>query len=594
MSGFSSVAEIILGHAISEAKRHDREQAEALHLLSGIRRWQEEQFDQKFPGASTSILDALERLRGDSFKTPTLEETLEQRLLSVFNTSDVWDLAASLLAETEEQRNLPSPNLMQPPLSGPGPNGYPLPDFSGLFEDFEDEEAIEPTDEELRASSQKRSSGDNGQPSGVDPLPFGITGPLIERIAAITGNSVVQTTSMVLNDAAAVAVFVLGATPKDLESLIQTASGLSFEMQNPVQEISLFVNEISLLQDVAAGKCATQLALALVEVGEWAASVDNEVTQSEIDRIDEIRILLRDQLGERIDTESAAIAAFEQKFARLIGMESVKTDLRKRLDFLVVNRRREKRGLKADVHRMHMAFLGNPGTGKTTVARLFGELLNDMGLLPTTKFIETDRSGLIGQYVGHSEVKTLSQIDAADGGVLFIDEAYALDDGYGDQVGFGHEATSVLVKQMEDRRERLVVILAGYTEPTSKYISMNPGMKSRIPTFINFPDYSLDELRQIAVRIATNRDLVLSDGSVDRILEAVSSEKSVDGFGNARAIENLLEGAQRNAINRTSSLGNLATEREIKTILPEDFPKAVPQVKKQFGFNPSSNNRKEE
>ena len=592
MGGFSSVAEIIFGHAISEAKRHDREQAEALHLLSGIRRWQEEQFDQKFPGASTSILHALERLRGDSFKTPTLEETLKQRLLGVLDTSDVWDLAASLLAETEEQRNPPLPSSLTPPPRPAGP--FPLPDFSGLFEDFEDEEAIEPTEEELAASKRNRSSHDNGQPSGVDPLPFGITGPLIERIAAITQNSIAQTTLMVLNDAAAVAVSVLGATPKDLESLIQGASGLSFEMQNPVPGISLFVREISLLPDVMAGKCATHLALALVEVGEWAASVDNEVTQSEIDRIDDVRLLFRDQLGERIDTESAAIAAFEQKFANLIGMESVKTDLRKRLDFLVVNRRREKRGLKADVHRMHMAFLGNPGTGKTTVARLFGELLNDMGLLPTTKFIETDRSGLIGQHVGHSEIKTLEQIDAADGGVLFIDEAYALDDGYGDQLGFGHEATSVLVKQMEDRRERLVVILAGYTEPTTKYISMNPGMKSRIPTFINFPDYSIDELHQIAVRIATNRDLVLSDGSIDRIVDAVSSEKSADGFGNARAIENMLEGAQRNSINRTSSLGNLATEREIKTILPEDIPTVVPQVKKQFGFSPSSNNRKEE
>lgn len=568
MSGFSSVAEIIFGHAISEAKRHDREQAEALHLLSGIRRWQEEQFDQKFPGASTSILNALERLRGDSFRTPILEDTLKQRLLSVLNTDDVWNLATALMAETEEQRE---PTLTSGPYM-PAPSDGRLPDLSNI-----------PVGE-----------GDGKVIETADPLPFGVTGSLIERIAAITGKSSAETATMVLQDAAAVAVYVLGTTPKDLESLIQTASGLSFEMQNPVNEISTFVREISLLPHVAAGKCATHLALALVEVGEWAASVDNEVTQSEIDRIDDVRLLFRDQLGERIDTESAAIAAFEQKFANLIGMESVKTDLRKRLDFLVVNRRREKRGLKADVHRMHMAFLGNPGTGKTTVARLFGELLNDMGLLPTTKFIETDRSGLIGQYVGHSEIKTLKQIDAADGGVLFIDEAYALDDGYGDQLGFGHEATSVLVKQMEDRRERLVVILAGYTEPTSKYISMNPGMKSRIPTFINFPDYSIDELRQIAVRIATNRDLVLSDGSIDRIVDAVSSEKSADGFGNARAIENMLEGAQRNSINRTSSLGNLATEREIKTILPEDIPKVVPQVKKQFGFSPSSNNRREE
>ena len=578
MGGLSSVAEIIFGHALSEAKRHDREQAEALHLLSGIRRWQEEQFDQRFPELSTSILNALNRLRGDSFKTPILEETLMRRLLDVVNTDGVWNLAAELINETKEQRE---------ELSS-------ISRVSSAALSSDEEEAIEPTEDELTTSKRNRSSKKDSRTNDEDPFPFGVTGSLIERIAAIAGKSTAETATMVLNDAAAVAVYVLGTTPKDLESLIQTASGLSFEMQNPVNEISTFIREISLIPDAAAGKCATQLALAFVEVGEWAASIDNEVTQSEIDRIDEVRLLFRDQLGERIDTESAAIATFEQKFSNLIGMESVKTDLRKRLDFLVVNRRREKRGLKADVHRMHMAFLGNPGTGKTTVARLFGELLNDMGLLPTTKFVETDRSGLIGQYIGQTEKMTLKQIDAADGGVLFIDEAYALDDGYRDQVGYGHEATSVLVKQMEDRRDRLVVILAGYTEPTTKYISMNPGMKSRIPTLINFPDYSLDELRQIAVRIATNRDLVLSDGSVDCIVDAVASEKSADGFGNARAVENMLEGAQRNSINRTSSLGNLATEREIKTILPEDIPKVVPQVKKQFGFIPSSNNRKAE
>ena len=179
MSGFSSVAEIIFGHAISEAKRHDREQAEALHLLSGIRRWQEEQFDQKFPGVSTSILNALERLRGHSFKTPILEDALKQRLLSVLNTDDVWNLAAALIAETKEQRD----HVLSTPQLG---NVAFLSD---------DEEAIEPTEEELAASNRKRSSQDNGQPSGVDPLPFGITGPLIERIAAITQNSIAQTSN---------------------------------------------------------------------------------------------------------------------------------------------------------------------------------------------------------------------------------------------------------------------------------------------------------------------------------------------------------------------------------------------------------------
>ena len=567
MSSFSSIAEIISGHAVSEAKRYDCDLVSELHLLSAIRRWQEEQFDQKFPGVGDSMLVALKAGRGESIKTPVIDSKTAQRLQGVMGTGDVWSLALELIDETKDQRELSITKVGKTAVQG-----------------------------QENLDSNQVSDGDRpSSPADViDSLPFGINLSLIERIASISGKPLAETTSLVLHDAVAVAVLVIGKQIDDLVLKIQTASGLVYEEVNASNEISELVKEISLVADASAGKCATQLALALVEVGEWAAAIEDGVSAEEIDRIDEVRINLRNQLGERIDTESAAIAAFEQKFARLIGMESVKTDLRKRLDFLVVNRRREKRGLKADVHRMHMAFLGNPGTGKTTVARLFGELLNEMGLLPTKKFIETDRSGLIGQYVGQTEKKTLEQINAADGGVLFIDEAYALDDGYENMTGYGFEATSVLVKQMEDRRQRLVVILAGYTEPTTQYILKNPGMKSRIPTMITFSDYSVEELRQIALRIATDRDLILGEESLDLVVKVVVSQKSTEGFGNARAVENVLEGAQRNSINRTSSLGNLATEREIKTILPEDIPKMVSSKKKQFGFSPSSNKTREE
>ena len=189
--------------------------------------------------------------------------------------------------------------------------------------------------------------------------------------------------------------------------------------------------------------------------------------------------------------------------------------------------------------------------------------------------------------IGHSEKKTLDTINKADGGVLFVDEAYALDDGYHNQRGFGYEATSVLVKQMEDRRDRLVIILAGYTKPTMDYIAINPGLKSRIPTTIDFPDYSIDELRLIALRIAALRDLILDDDSVKKIVASVGLRRGETGFGNAREIENMLEHAQRSSINRLSKLGNLATEKEIKTIISEDIPNdPIPQTKK-FGFNPT-------
>ena len=561
IGNLSSIAEIIVGHAISEAKRYDCEISSELHLLSAIRRWQEEQFDARFPNVSSSILAALSLNRGNSIKRPVLKQELEIRMLAVNSPESVWVLTESLLQETKDQRNKGgSPHSKMAAAEGMSINN-PSADQTEL-------PPIELTQEN-------------------DRLPFGINESLIDRIAALAKMSPVETANKILNDAQYVARTVSGRETGNLFELIEVASGLTGSTPANYLELSNFVNQLSLLPDPSASKCATQVSMALVEVAEWAASIDDNVTKEEIDRIDDIRLALREQLGVRIDTESAATVAFESKFENLIGMESVKTDLRKRLDFLVVNRRRQKRGLKADVHRMHMAFLGNPGTGKTTVARLFGELLNELGLLPTKKFVETDRSGLVGEYLGHSEKKTLDIINKADGGVLFVDEAYALDDGYQNQRGFGYEATSVLVKQMEDRRDRLVVILAGYTKLTVDYIAINPGLKSRIPTTINFPDYSVEDLKKIALRIAAQRDLVIEAESLEKVVALIGKRRNEVGFGNAREIENMLEYAQRSSINRLSKLGNLATESEIKTILPEDVESDSVSNKKHFGFNPT-------
>ena len=558
---FSSLAEIIVGHAISEAKRYDCEIASELHLLSAVRRWQEEQFDARFPNVSGSVLAAMSLNRGNSIKRPVLKQELETRMLAVDSPESVWVLAESLIQETKDQRN------------AVGTSHSKIAAVEAMSENG-------PSREQTKSPSAELSQEE-------DRLPFGINENLIDRIAAFAKISPAETANKILNDAHYVARTVVGRETNDLFEMIELASGLTGNIPANYSDLSNFVNQLSLLPDQSASKYATQVSMALVEVAEWAASIDDDVTKEEIDRIDGIRLALREQLGDRIDTESAATIAFESKFENLIGMEAVKTDLRKRLDFLVVNRRRQKRGLKADVHRMHMAFLGNPGTGKTTVARLFGELLNELGLLPTKKFIETDRSGLVGEYIGHSEKKTLNVVEEADGGVLFVDEAYALDDGYQNQKGFGYEATSVLVKQMEDRRDRLVVILAGYTQPTVDYIAINPGLKSRIPTTINFPDYSIEDLKQIALHIAAQRDLILDEASLKKIVASVGVRRGQVGFGNAREIENMLEHAQRSSINRLSKLGNLATEIEIKTILPEDIPNDPISQTKKFGFNPT-------
>ena len=499
--------------------------------------------------------------RGNSIKRPVLKQELETRMLAVNSAESVWVLAESLIQETKDQRN--TVGTSHPKIA-----------------------AVETMSENSSSREQTKSSSTELSQE-EDRLPFGINESLIDRIAAFAKTSPAETANKILNDAHYVARTVIGRETNELFEMIEVASGLTGNTPANYSDLSNFVNQLSLLPDPSASKYATQLSMALVEVAEWAASIDDDVTKEEIDRIDGIRLALREQLGDRIDTESAATIAFESKFENLIGMEAVKTDLRKRVDFLVVNRRRQKRGLKADVHRMHMAFLGNPGTGKTTVARLFGELLNELGLLPTKRFIETDRSGLVGEYIGHSEKKTLKVVEEADGGVLFVDEAYALDDGYQNQKGFGYEATSVLVKQMEDRRDRLVVILAGYTQPTVDYIAINPGLKSRIPTTINFPDYSIEDLKLIALHISAQRDLILDEASLKKIVSSVGIRRGQVGFGNAREIENMLEHAQRSSINRLSKLGNLATEIEIQTILPEDIPNDPISQTKKFGFNPT-------
>ncbi|MFM9226635.1 MAG: AAA family ATPase, partial [Actinomycetota bacterium] len=189
---------------------------------------------------------------------------------------------------------------------------------------------------------------------------------------------------------------------------------------------------------------------------------------------------------------------------------------------------------------------------------------------------------------GQTDEKTSEVINQADGGILFIDEAYGLDDGYASQKGFGEEATNVIVKQMEDRRDRLVVILAGYKKETLEYMNLNPGLLSRVPTIVDFPDYSDDELMVIADRIAERRDLSIDDDAKPALRNVLSRSRNEPGFGNARTVENILESAQRNVVNRTSPLGNLATEKELRTILTGDIPETAPPRTKVIGFGPAT------
>jgi SpoVK/Ycf46/Vps4 family AAA+-type ATPase len=202
---------------------------------------------------------------------------------------------------------------------------------------------------------------------------------------------------------------------------------------------------------------------------------------------------------------------------------------------------------------LHLAFTGSPGTGKTTVARHYSEILRNIGILRRGHLLETDRAGLVAGFVGQTAIKTTEVIQSAINGVLFIDEAYTLTERGGND--FGQEAVDTLLKLMEDNRDRLVVIVAGYTEKIAAFLDSNPGLRSRFSKTVHFPDYTVEELGEIMSDIAGNNRIEFTAEAYDAvrriILERVAENSS--GFGNARGVRNMFEallGAQANRIVR--------------------------------------------
>lgn len=253
----------------------------------------------------------------------------------------------------------------------------------------------------------------------------------------------------------------------------------------------------------------------------------------------------------------------------LIGLDSVKEEVSAMSNYIKIQLSRQKQGLKVSPMSYHCVFTGNPGTGKTTVARILAGIYGELGLLAKGHLVETDRSGLVAEYVGQTAVKTNNVIDSALDGVLFIDEAYSL--ATGDAHDFGREAISTLLKRMEDDRNRLVVILAGYGAEMKQFIDSNPGLQSRFNRYIHFPDYSVDELYQIFCRYAASNDYELAEGTATQIktvIEHIVANKD-QNFGNARTIRNLFESVVQRQANRLSMLGKPSLS-QLKQILPED------------------------
>ncbi|MEI5906768.1 stage V sporulation protein K [Bacillus spongiae] len=270
-------------------------------------------------------------------------------------------------------------------------------------------------------------------------------------------------------------------------------------------------------------------------------------------------------------SEHLALKEIETELGSLVGMEEMKKMVKEIYAWIYVNKKRELEGLKGGKQALHMMFKGNPGTGKTTVARLIGRLFQKMDMLSKGHLIEAERADLVGEYIGHTAQKTRDLVKKSMGGILFIDEAYSL--GRGGEKDFGKEAIDTLVKHMEDKQHEFILILAGYSREMDHFLTLNPGLHSRFPLVFDFPDYSVDQLLQIGQQMLEDKEYSFTPEAQRKVREHLYHVKSMitaHNFSNGRYVRNVIEKSIRSQAMRLL-MQNRYTRNDLLTLTSSDL-----------------------